>query len=102
MTGLIRQNVTSCTQSYNSRLSFSNSSSSLAYGPYSLTIQSLRMIAHTNLPSAFFLHLLTPADFRQFSVQSSTLNFGLPTFLLLATFPRNTLFTVLSSDVFTR
>ena len=39
-------------------------SSSLAYGPYSLTSASFRMKAHTDLSSAFFLHLLTPIDFR--------------------------------------
>jgi hypothetical protein len=49
---------------------FSNkiSSSSLAYGPYSLTSTSFRMIAHTDLSSALFLHLLTSIDFRSFSV----------------------------------
>jgi hypothetical protein len=51
-------------------------------GPYSLTSASFRMIAHTDLSSAFFLHLLTPIDLRPFSIQSSHLNFGLPTFLL--------------------
>jgi hypothetical protein len=35
-------------------------SSSSARGPYSLTGASFRMTAHTDLTSAFFLHLLTP------------------------------------------
>ena len=48
----------------------------------SLTSVSFRMTAHTDLSSAFFLPLLTPIDFRPFSVQSNHLNFGLPAFLL--------------------
>jgi hypothetical protein len=60
------------------------------------------MITHTDLSSAFFLHLFTPIDFRSFSVQSNHLNFGLPAFLLQSGFPRYTSFTVLSSDILTR
>jgi hypothetical protein len=56
-------------------------SSSLAYGPYSLASAFSRMIAHMDLSSAFFLHILTPTNFRSHSVQSSYLHFGLPTFL---------------------
>jgi hypothetical protein len=77
-------------------------SSALAYGPYSLTSASFRMIARIYSCSAFFLHLLTPIDFRSFSIQSNHLKFGLPTFLLPSGFPRNTLVAVLSSEVFTR
>jgi hypothetical protein len=53
------------------------SSSSLASGPYSLTSVSFRMIAHTDLSSAIFLHLVTPIGFRSFSIHSNHLNFGL-------------------------
>jgi hypothetical protein len=52
-------------------------SSSLAYGPYSLTSASFRNIAYTDLSSAFFLHLLPPIYFRSFSVWSNHLNFGI-------------------------
>jgi hypothetical protein len=38
--------------------------------------------SRTSLSSAFFLQLLTPMDFRSFSLQSSHLNFGIPAFLL--------------------
>jgi len=58
----------------------------------SLTIASFRMIAHADLCSAFFHYLLTLIDFRSFSVQSSHLNSGLPAFLLLSEFPRDTFF----------
>jgi hypothetical protein len=44
------------------------SSSSSAYSPYSLTSASFRMIALTDLSSAFFLYLLTPMDFTSFSI----------------------------------
>ena len=70
-----------------------------AYGPYSLTISSFRMIAHADVSSAFFLHLFTPVGFRSFSPQSFHLTFGLPAFLLPSVFPRNTFFTVLSSNL---
>jgi hypothetical protein len=66
--------------------SSSYSSSSLAYGPYSLTSASFRLTAHKDLSSAFLLHLLTPIDFRSFSVQSNHPNFGLPAFLLASRF----------------
>jgi hypothetical protein len=78
---------------------FYSASSSLAYGPYSLTSASFRMTAHTDLSSALFLHLLTSVDFRSFSVESNHLNFGLPAFLLPCGFLRNTYVTVLSSDM---
>jgi hypothetical protein len=77
------------------------SSSFLAYGPYSLTGASLRMIALMDLLSAFFLHLSTPIDFRSFSVQSYHFNFGLPASHLPSGFPRNTFLMVLSSDILT-
>jgi hypothetical protein len=48
------------------------------------------MTAHTDLPSAFILHLLTSIDFRSFSIQANHLNFGLPAFLLPSCFPSNT------------
>jgi hypothetical protein len=65
-------------------------SPSLANGPYSLTSASFRTTAHTNLSSAFFLHLLAPIDFRTFSIQSNHINSGLPAFLLQSGFRRNT------------
>ena len=80
----------------------SGSSSSLAYGPYSLTSTSFRMTAHIDLSSAFFLRLLTPIDFRSFSILSNHLNFGLPAILLPSGFPRNAFFMVLSSDILSR
>ena len=52
--------------------------------------------------SAFFLHPLTPIDFASFSRQFTHFNFGLPAFLLLYGFSRNTFFTVLSSNILTR
>jgi hypothetical protein len=60
------------------------------------------MVVHTDLSSAFFLHLLTPIGFTSFSVWSNHLNFGLPAFLLPSGFLRNTLFMVLSSEILTR
>jgi hypothetical protein len=62
--------------------------------PYCLTGASFRTIAHTDLSSAFFLHLLAPIYFRSCSIQSNHLNFGLPAFLLPSGFPRITSFTV--------
>jgi hypothetical protein len=56
--------------------SSSSSSSSSAYGPYTLTNAAFRMIAQTDLSSTFFLHLLTPIDFRSFSIEFNHLNFG--------------------------
>jgi hypothetical protein len=69
--------------------------------PHSLISTSFRTIAQADLSSAFFLHLLTPIDFRSFSTLSNHLNFGLPAFLLPSGFPINTFFTVLSSDILT-
>jgi hypothetical protein len=63
-------------------------SSSLAYGPYSLTSASFRMIAHADLSSALFLHLLTPIVSRSFTRQSSHLNFGLLAFSSSIWFPQ--------------
>ena len=40
--------------------------------------------------SDFSLHLLTPTDFRSFSIQSNHFNFGPPAFLHPSGFPRNT------------
>jgi len=57
------------------------------------------MVAHTNLPSDFFLYLLTPNNVTSFSIQFSQINFGLPAFLLPSGFSRNTFFTVLPSDL---
>jgi hypothetical protein len=59
-------------------------------------------MAHADLFSAFFLHLLTPISFRPFSIQSNHLQFGLPAFFLSFSFPRNNFFIVLSSDALTR
>ena len=59
------------------------------------------MIAHTDLVLCFFLHLLTPIDFKSSSAQSYHLNFGLPAFLLTPGFPRNAFFKVLTLDIFT-
>jgi hypothetical protein len=53
-------------------------SSSLAYSSYSLTIDSFKMIAHSSQSYALVLHLLTPNVFRSSSTQSSHLNLGLP------------------------
>jgi hypothetical protein len=74
----------------------------LAYGPYSLTSASFRMIAHRYLCSAFFLHLLTPIGFKLFSKESNQIKFGLPAFILPSGFPRYTFYTDLSSDILTR
>jgi hypothetical protein len=41
-------------------------------------------------------------NFKSFSIQSSHVGFGFPTFLLPSGFPKNTFFTVLSSDILTR
>ena len=73
---------------------------SLAYAPYSLSTAS-RMIAHTVLSDAYFLHLLTPADLRSPSIQSNHLIF---VFLLPPPygFPTHTFFTILSSDILSR
>jgi len=35
------------------------------------------------MPGTFFLHLLTPADIRSFSIQANHLNFGLAAFFFL-------------------
>ena len=75
-----------------------SSFSELAYCPGSA---SFRTTAHTDLSSAFFLHLLTPIDFISFLTQFNHLNFGLPSSLLPSAFPRNPLLTVLSSDALT-
>ena len=75
-----------------------SSFSELAYGPDSAFF---RTTAHTDLSSAFFLHLLTPIDFISFLTQFNHLHFGLPSSLLPSAFPRNTLLTVLSSDAVT-
>jgi hypothetical protein len=48
--------------------STSYSFSSLAYGSYSLTSASFGMTAHADQAFDFVLHLLTPTDFRSFSV----------------------------------
>ena len=74
----------------------------LTSGPYSSTSVSFGMTAHTNMPSAFFLHFLTPTDFISFSVQSSHLNFGLPAFALVSGFSWNTFCMVLWSDILTK
>jgi hypothetical protein len=60
-------------------LLFFSSSSSLAYGPYSLTNASFRMIVHTDLSSAFFHHISTSIDFRhcQYNLATSILAFML-------------------------
>ena len=52
------------------------------------------MVVRTDLSSDFFLRLLTPIDFRWFSVRSNHLNFRLPAFLLPSGFPRSTLLMV--------
>jgi hypothetical protein len=65
------------------------SSSSLSYGPYNLTNASFRMIAHTDLSFAFFLHLLTPIYFRSFPIQSNHLNVGVPALPPPSGFPTN-------------
>jgi hypothetical protein len=57
------------------------------------------LATHADLSSACFVHPLTPIDFRLFSIQYNHLHFGLPAFLLLSGFPRNTLFTVLWSII---
>jgi hypothetical protein len=59
------------------------------------------MTAHTDLSSAFFLHAVTPTDFRSFSMQSNHLNFGPPVFHLPSGFPRTTSFTAVASDILT-
>ena len=51
--------------------------------------------------SAFCFHP-SSVDFRQFWMQSNHLNFRLPASLLPSGFPRNTVFTVMSSDILNR
>ena len=45
----------------------------LTSGPYSSTSASFRITAHTNMPSAFFLHFLTTTDFINFQCSLATL-----------------------------
>jgi len=71
----------------------------LAYGPYSLTSASFRMIIHKYLFSALFHHLLTPIGFKSFSKESNQIKSGLPAFILPYGFPRYTFYTVVSSDI---
>jgi len=71
------------------------SSSSLAYGPYSL-ISASRKIGHRDLSYAFFLHLVTLINLRSFLTQSKQLNLG------HSGFPRRNFFTLLLSEILTR
>jgi hypothetical protein len=87
------------TWSFSNPIKINSSSYSLAYGPYSLNSAAFRMRAHANLSSALFL-LSTPIDFRSFSIQYNHLN--LLAFRILSGFPRNTFFTILSSEILTR
>jgi hypothetical protein len=75
-----------------------SSLSELAYGPCRA---SFRKTVHTDVSSAFFLHLLTPINFISFLTQYDHPNFGLPASLLPFGFPRNNFLTVLSSDALT-
>ena len=48
-------------------------------------------IAHIDLSSVFFLHLLSPINSTSFSIQSNQLNFCLSALLPPSVFPRNTI-----------
>jgi hypothetical protein len=60
---------------------------------------SIRILVHRGLSCAYFPHLLAPIDSIQLSIQSKHLNFLLHDLILLFGSPRNTFFTVLSSDI---
>jgi hypothetical protein len=79
-----------------------SSSSSLAYGRYSLTSASFRVVVHTYLSSAFSLHISTPIEIRRCQYSLATLILA---FLLSFSiwFPHKYFFyTVLTLDIVTR
>ena len=60
---------------------------------------SFKTVVHRDLSSAYFPYLLAPIDSRSFSIQPQHLKFDFHYFILPSGFPRNTFFTLPSSDI---